>query len=67
MNEAQRAFMDALDRRDSAFEKRNEAVIDAIANLNNAICIQLKELERSNSEHDRFVRENFGKVKKKAE
>lgn len=61
-SEAQRAFMDALDKRDSAFETRNKAVIDAIGNLNSAICTQLKEVERSNEEHDRFVRENFTKV-----
>lgn len=51
--------MDALDKRDMSFELRNKAVIDAISNLNNAICIQLKEIERGNEEHDKYVRQNL--------
>ena len=54
--------MNALDKRDSAFENRNKAVIDAIVNLNNAFCAQLKEVERGADEHDRYVRESFVKI-----
>ena len=57
--EAQKAFMDALDKRDHAFEQRNSAVIKAIDNLNNSICAQIKEAERNHEEHDRFVREKL--------
>jgi len=60
--ESQRAFMDALDKRDLSFELRNKAVIDAITNLNNAICAQLKEIDRGNEEHDKYVRENLTKA-----
>lgn len=61
--ESQRAFMDALDKRDQAFDNRNTAVIRTIDNLNNAICTQLKEMDKNHDEHDRFVRENFAKTK----
>lgn len=61
--EAQKAFMDALDRRDAAFELRNKAVIDAINNLNNAICAQLRDIDHATEEHDRFVRASFSKIK----
>lgn len=64
--ESQKAFMDSLEKRDMAFEMRNKSTIEAIGNLNNAICAQLKEVERSNEEHDRFVRENFTKVNTRA-
>jgi hypothetical protein len=60
--ESQRAFMESLEKRDGAFETRNKAVIDAISNLNNAICVQLKEIERGADEHDRYVRENMAKI-----
>ena len=64
--ETQRAFMEALDKRDQAFENRNTAVIKAIDNLNTAICHQLESLDKSHEEHDKYVRENFGKVAAKA-
>ena len=57
--EAQKAFMDALDKRDAAFEQRNTAVIKAIDNLNNSICAQIKEAERNHEEHDKYVREKL--------
>ena len=63
--ESQQAFMNALDRRDQAFEGRNKATIEAISHLNDAICLQLKELERSNDEHDKLVRANFAKMNAK--
>lgn len=59
--DSQRAFMEALEKRDSSFESRNTAVIKAIDNLNAAICMQMQEMEKGQLEHDRFVRENFTK------
>lgn len=59
MTETQKAFMDALDKRDSAFEARNAAVIKAIDALNSAICAQLKDIDARNEEHDRYVREKL--------
>ena len=42
----QRAFMEALEKRDIAFEKRNEQLIDSISELNKAICGKLDKLDR---------------------
>ena len=36
-----RAFMDAMDKRDAAFEKRNAAVVEAIQDLSKTICDKL--------------------------
>ena len=57
--ESQRAFMDALDKRDASFEQRNTAVIKAIDNLNLSICAQIKEAERNHDEHDKYVRDKL--------
>jgi hypothetical protein len=57
--ESQRAFMEALDKRDHAFEQRNTAVIQAINNLNASICAQIKEAERAHEDHDRYVRDKL--------
>jgi len=64
--ESQKVFLDALDKRDEAFERRNKAVIDAISALNNAICAQLKQIEHGQDMHDQYVRENFNKVSARA-
>lgn len=61
----QREFMKALDKRDEAFEKRNAAVIEAINQLNAAISAQLHELNCSQEEHDKFVRENIARARGK--
>ena len=58
-SDSQKAFMDALDKRDQAFEMRNTAVIKAIDNLNAAICHQLESIDKSHEEHDRYVREKL--------
>ena len=55
-SDSQKAFMDALDKRDQAFESRNTAVINAIDNLNRAICHQLEIIDKSHEEHDKYVR-----------
>lgn len=57
MQENQMKFMDALDKRDDAFEKRNQAVISAINSLNSSICANLEKIQESQEDHDRFVRE----------
>ncbi|MHC1739737.1 MAG: hypothetical protein AB9897_01355 [Anaerolineaceae bacterium] len=57
-NQTQKEFMDALDKRDDAFDKRNSAVILAIEHLNDSICTQLKEVQSRQDDHDRFVRDN---------
>ena len=36
-----RAFLEALNKHNEAFDKRNSAVIDAIADLNKSICGKL--------------------------
>ena len=64
--ESQKAFMDSLDRRDTAFEGRNKATIEAIDNLNSAICVQLRDIDKHNEEHDKYVRDNFAKAAKAA-
>lgn len=56
-NQSQKEFMDALDKRDEAFEKRNAAVITTIDRLNESICMQLGKVQEQQEEHDRFVRE----------
>jgi uncharacterized coiled-coil protein SlyX len=58
-SESQKAFMESLEKRDTAFEIRNSAVIHAIDNLNAAICIQLKELDKNHEDHDRYVRDKL--------
>jgi len=58
MSQSQKEFMDALDRRDAAFEKRNNSVITAIDHLNESICTQLAKVQEQQEEHDRFVRTN---------
>lgn len=57
-NQTQKEFMNALDKRDEAFDKRNAAVITAINSMNESICTQLKSIQHQDEEHDRFVREN---------
>lgn len=61
-SESQKAFMESLEKRDNAFEIRNSAVIHAIDNLNSAICVQLKEMDKNHEEHDRYVREKLSTV-----
>lgn len=54
---SQERFMEALDKRDDEFEKRNNSVITTIGSLNSAIVTQLKEMQRAAEEHDRYVRD----------
>lgn len=59
--ESQRAFMDALEKRDTYFDARNTAVIRVIDNLNTSICHQIDVMDQSQQEHDRYVREKLTK------
>lgn len=61
-SDSQKAFMDALDKRDSAFEMRNTAVIRTIDNLNAAICHQLESIDKSHEEHDKYVRDKLSSI-----
>ena len=63
--EAQRAFMEALDKRDAAYEKRNQAVIETINLMNQSVCAQLQRLGDDHDEHDRFVRERLASASAK--
>ena len=60
--EAQAKFMDALDRRDLAFEKRNQSVISAIDALNASICAQLNVVGARLAEHDAAVEDRFSRA-----
>lgn len=62
MEAVQEKFMNALDRRDEGFERRNAATIQAIDRLNESIALQLKELNCAQDEHDKWVRENVNRV-----
>lgn len=55
--ESQEKYMSALDKRDEAFERRNASVIASIDRLNQAIVVQLKEIQNQHDEHDRYVRD----------
>ena len=64
-NETQKTFMDALDRRDIAFDKRNAAIIQVIERMNDSICAQLKDISEQHDAHDRYVHENIAKSRTK--
>ena len=58
-SESQQRFSDALDKRDSAFEQRNKALIEAINKGNEAICETIQEMHRSLLSHDKAAAEYF--------
>lgn len=64
-NETQKTFMDALDKRDEAFDKRNAAIIQVIERMNDSICTQLKDLAEQHDAHDRYVHDNIAKTRVK--
>ncbi len=64
-NETQKTFMDALDKRDEAFDKRNNAIIQVIERMNESICAQLKDLAEQYDAHDRYVHDNIAKARAK--
>lgn len=49
-------YLESLDKRDDAFERRTKALIDSINTNNRAILDSLSELKRENTEHDNYVR-----------
>ena len=60
--EMQEKYMAALDKREEAFERRNRAVIDAIASLNSAICQQLQAVGARLEDHNDAVGEKFNQA-----
>lgn len=64
-NETQKTFMDALDKRDEAFDKRNAAIISVIERMNDSICVQLKDMADQHDAHDRYVHDNIAKIRTK--
>ncbi len=59
--EAQKSYMDALDRRDQEYEKRNLALITSINAMSMAITKSVDNLATCQNEHDDFVRENVAR------
>lgn len=57
-------FLNALERRDEAFEKRNAALIQAINNMSESIAMQIQALTTAQREHDNFTRENTSRLAK---
>lgn len=54
-------FLDALDRRDAAYERRNAAVIEVINRIGTIMDESLRQLRIEQEEHDRFVRTNIAR------
>jgi len=65
--QAQQRFMDSLDKRDAAFERRNEATINAINTMQAAIMTELRETNQRMDEHDRYVRANVARNRSQRE
>jgi len=61
MAEAQRMYMEALDKRDAEYDKRNSALINAINTMSIAITKSVDNLATCQNEHDDFVRENIAR------
>ena len=57
--ESQRLYMEALDKREAEYDKRNGAIINAINAMSTAITAEVSNLARCQDEHDEFVRENI--------
>jgi hypothetical protein len=60
-NESQKLYMDALDRRDVEYDKRNGALINAINAMSTSIISEVRESAKCQNEHDEFVRENIAR------
>lgn len=48
----QQVFLEALQRRDEAFDKRNQAVIEAITSMNAVIAEELRCIREAQISHD---------------
>lgn len=57
--DSQRLYMEALDKRDAEYDKRNSALINAINSMSSAIQAEIGNLAECQTEHDKFVRENI--------
>lgn len=59
--ESQKIYMEALDKRDQEYEKRNNALITAINSLATSITQEIRTIVDCQNEHDKFVRENVSR------
>lgn len=63
--QAQDRFLEALDKRDDAFERRNEKLVTAMDVNNRAVLDTLARMESTVCEHDRLVRDKLGEATKR--
>ena len=61
----QNKFLEALDKRDEAFQRRNQALIDSMGAMQQAIVAEIKSLNASQERHDEFVREKVARARVK--
>ena len=59
--EAQKMYMEALDKRDQEYDKRNSALITAINSMSAAVTASIEHLSDEQRDHDDFVRENIAR------
>lgn len=57
--EEHKQFLDALDKRDTAFEHRTKSLIEKMDANNRALSDSISSLARDHHDHDRYVRERF--------
>jgi hypothetical protein len=57
--EEHKQFLDALDKRDTAFEHRTKSLIEKMDANNRALSDSISNLSRDHREHDRYMREHF--------
>ncbi len=65
--QAQDRFMEALDKRDDAFERRNEKMVTAMDVNNRAILDTLARMESSACAHDAAMRDKLNDIAKQKE
>lgn len=54
MTESQKVFLEALEKRDVAFDARNKALIDTINQGNQAICETMNAMRQDIVDHDKW-------------
>lgn len=57
--QSQTRFLDALDKRDEAFETRTQALVNTMNTNSKAILDTLARMEQADKEHDDMVREKL--------
>lgn len=60
--QAQDRFLEALDKRDIAFENRTEKLVSSMDINNRAMLDSLARMESTVCEHDRLVRDKLGEA-----